>query len=36
VAATLVDMPFESKMPRYLRATLSAYTSGTLGAIVEA
>lgn len=36
VAATMAGMPFEIKMPRYLRATLSAYTSGTLGAIVEA
>jgi hypothetical protein len=36
VAATMAGMPFEMKMPRYLRATLSAYTSGTLGAAVEA
>jgi hypothetical protein len=36
VAATMAGLPFEIKMPRYLRATLSAFTSGTLGAIVEA
>lgn len=36
VAATMAGMPFEMKMPRYLRATLSAYTSGTLGAAIEA
>lgn len=36
VAATMAGMVFEIKMPRYLRATLSAYTSGTLGAAVEA
>ncbi len=36
VAATNQGMVVEMKMPRYLRATLSAYTSGTLGASVEA
>lgn len=36
VAATMNGLPFEMKMPRYLRSSLSAYTSGTLGAIVEA
>lgn len=36
VAATMAGMAFEMKMPRYLRSSLSAYTSGTLGAMVEA
>ncbi|ALV06693.1 hypothetical protein [Roseateles depolymerans] len=36
VAATNQGMVMEMKMPRYLRASLSAYTSGTLGVSVEA
>lgn len=36
VAATMAGLAVEIKMPRYLRSTLSAFTSGTLGVIVEA
>ncbi len=36
VAATMAGLIVEVKPSKYLRATLSAYTSGTLGAVVEA
>lgn len=36
VAATMAGLMVEFKPSKYLRATLSAYTSGTLGAVVEA
>ncbi len=36
VAATAEGTPLELKLPRYLRASLSAYTSGTLNAMTAA
>lgn len=36
VAATAEGTPLELKLPRYLRTSLSAYTSGTLNAMVAA
>jgi hypothetical protein len=35
-AATNAGMPFEVKMPRYMRMVCTAYTSGTMTALVEA
>jgi len=36
LAATAEGTPFEIKIPRYLRASLSAYTSGTVNGVVTA